>query len=188
MGWIEPMALSPSHARSRAAVLTLGPMSHTACPLSSPLPTCGAYLSQTSFWGIGPRAGAMCNVDPRVCAECGAHPGPAHRANLAVCKLAQVQVQHRGLNGGASWDGCSPRAVSLSPFIYHRNVLLFFFFRVFEENENPYLVKEKQQQQQPLHLPSIPQKFVQSIRTIRQTLQETKAGIMCISDYLFIQG
>ncbi|KYO30410.1 protein SIX6OS1 [Alligator mississippiensis] len=46
---------------------------------------------------------------------------------------------------------------------------------VFEENENPYLVKEKQQQQQPLHLPSIPQKFVQSIRTIRQTLQETKA-------------
>ncbi|XP_019406715.1 PREDICTED: protein SIX6OS1 [Crocodylus porosus] len=44
-----------------------------------------------------------------------------------------------------------------------------------QKNENPYLVHEKQQQQQPLHLPSIPQKFVQSIRTFRQSLQETQA-------------
>ncbi|NXG55671.1 S6OS1 protein, partial [Hemiprocne comata] len=48
--------------------------------------------------------------------------------------------------------------------------------RVFEESEHPSLLNEKYQLYKPLHVPCIPQKLVQSVQSIRFSMQRTETG------------
>ncbi|XP_068803477.1 protein SIX6OS1 isoform X2 [Struthio camelus] len=48
--------------------------------------------------------------------------------------------------------------------------------RIFEESEHPPLLNEKHQLYKPLHLPCIPRKLVQSVQTIRFSMQRTETG------------
>ncbi|XP_068256215.1 protein SIX6OS1 [Nyctibius grandis] len=48
--------------------------------------------------------------------------------------------------------------------------------RVFEESEHPSLLNEKHQLYKPLHVPCIPRKLVQSVQSIRFSMQRTETG------------
>ncbi|XP_064919317.1 protein SIX6OS1 isoform X1 [Columba livia] len=48
--------------------------------------------------------------------------------------------------------------------------------RAFEESKHPSLLNEKHQLYKPLHVPSIPRKLVQSVQTIRFSMQQTETG------------
>ncbi|NXH73194.1 S6OS1 protein, partial [Hydrobates tethys] len=48
--------------------------------------------------------------------------------------------------------------------------------RIFEESEHPSLLNEKHQLYKPLHVPCIPRKFVQSVQSIRFSMQQTETG------------
>ncbi|CAN0115988.1 unnamed protein product [Bubo scandiacus] len=48
--------------------------------------------------------------------------------------------------------------------------------RVFEEGEHPSLLNEKHQRYKPLHVPRIPQKLVQSVQSIRFSVQQKETG------------
>ncbi|NXF65113.1 S6OS1 protein, partial [Ciccaba nigrolineata] len=48
--------------------------------------------------------------------------------------------------------------------------------RVFEESEHPSLLNEKHQRYKPLHVPCIPQKLVQSVQSIRFSVQQKETG------------
>ncbi|KFQ81673.1 Protein SIX6OS1, partial [Phoenicopterus ruber ruber] len=48
--------------------------------------------------------------------------------------------------------------------------------RIFEESENPSLLNEKHQLYKPLHVPCIPRKLVQSVQSIRFSMQRTETG------------
>ncbi|XP_009512500.2 protein SIX6OS1 [Phalacrocorax carbo] len=48
--------------------------------------------------------------------------------------------------------------------------------RIFEEREQPSLLNEKHQLYKPLHVPCIPRKLVQSVQSIRFSMQRTETG------------
>ncbi|XP_009998984.1 PREDICTED: protein SIX6OS1 [Chaetura pelagica] len=48
--------------------------------------------------------------------------------------------------------------------------------RVFEEKEHPSLPNEKHQLYKPLHVPCLPQKLVQSVQSLRLSMQRTETG------------
>ncbi|KAM6335811.1 protein SIX6OS1 [Podargus strigoides] len=48
--------------------------------------------------------------------------------------------------------------------------------RVFEESKHPSLLNEKHQLYKPLHVPCIPQKLVQSVQSVRFSVQQTETG------------
>ncbi|XP_076199562.1 protein SIX6OS1 [Aptenodytes patagonicus] len=48
--------------------------------------------------------------------------------------------------------------------------------RIFEESEHPSLLNEKHQPYKPLHVPCIPRKLVQSVQSIRFSMQRTETG------------
>ncbi|KAM6069263.1 protein SIX6OS1 [Theristicus caerulescens] len=48
--------------------------------------------------------------------------------------------------------------------------------RVFEESEHPSLLNEKHQLYKPLHVPCVPRKLVQSVQSIRFSMQRTETG------------
>ncbi|KFO94112.1 Protein SIX6OS1, partial [Buceros rhinoceros silvestris] len=48
--------------------------------------------------------------------------------------------------------------------------------RIFEESEHPSLLNEKHQLYKPLHVPCIPRKLVQSVQSIRFSVQQTETG------------
>ncbi|KFV07290.1 Protein SIX6OS1, partial [Tauraco erythrolophus] len=48
--------------------------------------------------------------------------------------------------------------------------------RIFEESEHPSLLNEKHQLYKPLHVPFIPRKLVQSVQSIRFSMQQTETG------------
>ncbi|XP_054684776.1 protein SIX6OS1 [Grus americana] len=48
--------------------------------------------------------------------------------------------------------------------------------RIFEESEHPSLLNEKHQLYKPLHVPCIPRKLVQSVQSIRFSMQRTETG------------
>ncbi|KAM6392945.1 protein SIX6OS1 [Pluvialis apricaria] len=48
--------------------------------------------------------------------------------------------------------------------------------RIFEESEHPSLLNEKHQLYKPLHIPCIPRKLVQSVQSIRFSMQRTETG------------
>ncbi|XP_009935081.1 protein SIX6OS1 [Opisthocomus hoazin] len=48
--------------------------------------------------------------------------------------------------------------------------------RVFEESKHPSLLNEKHQLCKPLHVPCIPRKLVQSVQSIRFSMQQTETG------------
>ncbi|XP_065493043.1 protein SIX6OS1 [Caloenas nicobarica] len=48
--------------------------------------------------------------------------------------------------------------------------------RTFEESKHPSLLNEKHQLYKPLHVPSIPRKLVQSVQSIRFSMQRTETG------------
>ncbi|NXD66656.1 S6OS1 protein, partial [Eolophus roseicapillus] len=48
--------------------------------------------------------------------------------------------------------------------------------RIFEDGEHPSLLDEKHQLYKPLHVPCIPRKLVQSVQSIRFSMQRTERG------------
>ncbi|NXO51607.1 S6OS1 protein, partial [Aramus guarauna] len=48
--------------------------------------------------------------------------------------------------------------------------------RIFKESEHPSLLNEKHQLYKPLHVPCIPRKLVQSVQSIRFSMQQTETG------------